>query len=80
MREFLRWLAWWRPPCLLETVIVNQVTDRETAIRGVLWRSRGAWLVLKQCHMLTVGRDAVPIDGEIVIHRSQVAFIQRFPL
>lgn len=77
MNEFLRWLCWWKPPCLLATVIVNRVDDQETAIRGVLWRSRGAWLVLKQCEALTVNQKPTAIDGEIIIHRSMVSFIQK---
>lgn len=76
MREFLRWLCWWKPPCLLELVIVNRVGDDE-AFRGVLWRSRGAWLVLKQAELLVANQQPSPIDGEIIIHRSKVAFIQR---
>lgn len=79
MREFLRWLAWWRPPCLLEAVIVNRIDDPRSAIRGVLWQSRGAWLVVKQAELLTAGEQPTPIDGEIVLHRTNVAFIQRLP-
>lgn len=77
MRNWFDALCWWKPPCLLATVIVNRVDDRETALRGILWRSRGAWLVLKQAEALTVGQSPAAIDGEVIIHRSQVSFIQR---
>lgn len=77
MNKFIAWFCWWKPPALLETVIVNQVNDDRTALRGVLWRSRGAWLVLKQVEALTVGEKPVPVDGEVLIHRDRVAFIQK---
>lgn len=76
MRAFLRWLCWWKPPALLETVIVNLVGD-ETVVRGVLWQSRGAWLILKQAEALTVNEKPQQIDGEVLIHRDRVAFIQK---
>lgn len=49
------------------------------AIRGVLWQSRGAWLVFRDCHGLVEGQKAQPIDGEVVIHRSNVSFLQVLP-
>lgn len=77
MRAFLEWLSWWRPPAMLATVIVNRLDNPNEALRGVLFRSRGAWLVLKQAEQLTAGEKPVPLDGEVLIHRSQVAFIQK---
>lgn len=74
-----RWLCWWRPPCLLRTVIVNQIGGSESALRGVLWESRGAWLTLKEASVLQENKPATAVDGEIVIHRSNVAFIQVLP-
>ena len=79
IRDFLEWLAWWRPPCMLRTVIVNFVGDDETAIRGVLWRSRGPWLVIKAAEILTPNQAPAPADGELVIPRARVAFLQRLP-
>ena len=49
------------------------------AIRGLLWQSRGAWLVMRDCHALVEGQQAQPIDGEVVIHRSNVSFLQVLP-
>jgi hypothetical protein len=57
-------------------VIVNLQSDSDTALRGVLWQSRGAWLVLREVVMLKVNTPQTPVDGEVVIHRSNVAFIQ----
>lgn len=72
-----RALLWWRPPCLLRQVIVN--LDGGDAIRGVLFGSRGAWLTLKEADGLTEGQPAARIDGDVVIHRSKVQFIQVLP-
>jgi hypothetical protein len=56
-------------------VIVN-LKSEENAIRGVLWRSRGAWLVLRDVSILKAATPPTRIDGEIVIHRDNVAFLQ----
>lgn len=71
------WLAWGRPPCLLRTVIVN-LTDGAT-IRGALWDERGAWWVLRHAEHLRPGVDPEPIDGEVVVHRSHISFVQVLP-
>jgi len=74
------WRAlWWRPPCLHRLVIVNLVADSNTAVRGVLWSSRGAWLTLKDCAVLKGGIPPARVDGDVVIHRSQVLFVQVLP-
>jgi len=72
-------LCWWRPPCLLRRVIVNQVSDQAVSVQGVLWQTRGAWLTLKEPQLLRTGAPPLPIDGEVVVHRSQVAFLQVLP-
>ena len=74
----MRWLLWWRPPCLLRVVIVNLKDDPNTAIRGVLWNSRGAWLTVRQASLLRGGAEpeTTTMDGEVVVHRSNVAFLQ----
>jgi len=74
----MHWLLWWRPPCLLRSVILNLKDDPANAVKGVLWSARGSWLTLRDCSLL---RPAGPtkIDGEIVVHRSNVAFLQVLP-
>lgn len=73
------WLFWWRPPCLLRTVIVNFKDDPTTAIKGVLWSSRGPWLVFRAGELPKAGTAATPIDGEAVIHRTSISFLQVLP-
>lgn len=72
----LRWLCFWRPPCLLAQVIVNLKDDPSTAIKGVLWQSRGHWLTFRDCSLLKAASPPTKMDGEVVIHRSNVAFMQ----
>jgi hypothetical protein len=43
---------------------------------GVLWGKRGEYLVLKSAQMHDVGERAVPVDGELVIERGQVDYVQ----
>lgn len=59
---------------VLRRVIVNTRTDR--AFRGVLWRQRGGYLVLRDAEMIQPGGQAVQVDGEIVIGAENVDFIQ----
>jgi hypothetical protein len=73
------WLAWWRPPCLLRVVIVNLIDEPDTALKGVLWRSRGPWLVLQDVAMMKSGVPPVVVDGHVLVHRQNVAFIQVLP-
>jgi hypothetical protein len=76
----MHWLFWWRPPCLLQGCIVNLKTDG-VAIRGVLWAARGPWLTLKDGALIKAEAGAVPIpiDHEVIVHRSNISFIQVLP-
>lgn len=72
-------MFWWRPPCLLRTVIVNFTDDQTTAIKGVLWSSRGPWLTFKSAELLKHGLPPTPIDGEAIIERRAISFLQVLP-
>ena len=74
-----RWLLFWRPPCLLRACILNLKSDPTSAIKGVLWSSRGQWLTFKDCAILKAGQPPAQMDGETVIHRDNVAFLQVLP-
>lgn len=63
----------WRRTAVRKRVIVN-LTDK--AFSGVLWAKRGPLLVLRDVELLEAGRAAQPVDGEIVIERARVEFIQ----
>jgi small nuclear ribonucleoprotein (snRNP)-like protein len=60
-------------PCLRQ-VVVNTKTDR--AFRGVLWRKRRGYLVLRNVEMLQPGGAMMRMDGEVVVDRANVDFIQ----
>jgi hypothetical protein len=75
----LRWLGWWRPPFLYRVCLVNVVSDPDLAFRGVPWQMRGAWLVLRHAALIKPTTAATPIDGEVIIHRSNVSFVQVLP-
>jgi len=55
-------------------VVVNTRTDR--AFRGVLWQRRWGYLVLREAELVKAGGETVRMDGEVVIDRSNVDFIQ----
>jgi len=75
----MRWLCWWRPPCLLRRVLVNFTHDSTEAFDGVLWSARGPWLVLRDVSALKSGQPPLPLPGDIVIHRAQIAYLQVLP-
>ena len=55
-------------------VVVNTKTTR--AFRGVLWRARGRHLVLRNAELLGPGGERTHLDGEVVIERANVDFVQ----
>jgi hypothetical protein len=75
----LAWLLWWQPPCLLRVVVVNLIDDPDSAIQGVLWRSRGPWLSLRKVSILKANSAPLAVDGDVIVHRSNVNFIQVLP-
>ena len=55
-------------------VIVNTKTER--AFRGVLWRRRWGYLVLRNAELIKARGETVLVEGEVVILRENVDFIQ----
>jgi hypothetical protein len=64
---------WWRRTALRKRVVVN-LADK--AFAGVLWAKRGPLLVLRDATLMQHGAADTPLDGEVVIERSKVEFIQ----
>lgn len=64
----------WRRTALRKRVLVNLTTDK--AFRGVLWAQRGPLLVLRGVTLHEGGRPPVPMDGEVVVERSRIDFVQ----
>lgn len=69
MRSFTRTMARRR-------VVVNLLNGQ--AFQGILWDQRGPLLVLRNAVMIVPGGHH-PVDGEVVVERSQVSFIQVLP-
>lgn len=70
------WLCWWRPPSHLRRVIVNFTHSENEALEGLLWQSRGPWLILREVTALKGGREPLKIPGEAHVHRTHVAYLQ----
>jgi small nuclear ribonucleoprotein (snRNP)-like protein len=66
--------ASWRRVALHRRVLVNLKTDK--ALRGVLFDQRGDVLVLKDTVLLEPNADPVRIDGDVVVERANIDFVQ----
>lgn len=62
-------------PRLRRRCIVNLRGETDT-LEGVLWTRRGRWIVLKDVRLLRASGEATPADGEVLIDRDQVNFLQ----
>lgn len=66
----LRFRRW--PVC--ERVLVNMEDGR--AFDAVLYDQRGQLLILRNATLIEPGTEPVPVDGEVLIERARVSFIQ----
>lgn len=64
----------WRRNVVRRRGIVNLKSGR--TFRGILWKQSGPLVVMRQAEMLEAGREPIPVDGEVVIERSEIEFIQ----
>lgn len=55
-------------------VMVNLIGG--SAIQGVLWDDRGPLLVLKDARLHVDGGNQAPLDGEVVVERARIDFVQ----
>jgi small nuclear ribonucleoprotein (snRNP)-like protein len=63
-----------RKVLVLRRVIVNLVDG--SSIQGVLYRDPGNLIVLKDAIYHEPGNEPIPLDGDTVIERTKVLFIQ----
>lgn len=59
---------------LCQRVLVNLEDGR--AFAGVLYDRRGPLLVLRDAQLIEPGAEPTAVDGEVLIERPKVAFIQ----
>lgn len=69
-------LWYWRPPCLLRTVLISLKSPADEGVRGVLFESRGPFYVLKHPTAIKAGHPPEDLDGDVIIDRHNVAFIK----
>jgi hypothetical protein len=65
-------------PRLRRRCIVSLLGTTDS-IEGVLWTRRGRWLVIKDPHLVRTSEQGSKVDkadGEILIDRDQVSFVQ----
>lgn len=67
----------WRRAALRRRVLVNLKTDK--ALDGILFAKRGSILVLKMTKLHESGRPPVALDGDVIVERANVDFMQVFP-
>lgn len=60
----------------LRTSIINLRSG--TVFRGVVWRRRGPWLVLRSAELLSDRDNPVnkKVDGEVLVQMSDIDFVQ----
>ena len=63
----------WQHPAECRQVIVNA---GDNAFRGILWRRRGGYLIMRQVVLLRPHAEPLPLDGEVLVPQEQVDFIQ----
>lgn len=67
-------LVWARRVMIRRRVLVNLTSGQ--AVNGVLWARRGRLLVLKDAQLLEPGAEPTAMDGDVVIGRERVEFVQ----
>ena len=60
-----------------ERVILNTKSGR--AFRGVLWAYHRRFAILKAAELLNPGGQLVPVDGEVIVPKEEIEFIQVLP-
>lgn len=62
-----------RRSLIRRSVVVNLMSGR--SFRGVLWAKRGPLLVLRDATLLD-GGQTMTVDGEVVVERRMVEWVQ----
>jgi hypothetical protein len=66
--------VWSRRLMLRRRVLVSLTSGR--AVTGVMWTRRGRLLVLKDAQLHEQGADPAGMDGDVVIDRDLVEYVQ----
>lgn len=68
------WLTVQNRLAVRRRVMVNLVDGK--AVSGVLWARRGRLLVLKDATLHEPGAEPTTVDGEVLVERHRVDFVQ----
>jgi hypothetical protein len=66
--------VWSRRLMVRRQVLVQLRSGR--AVTGVLWQRRGRSVVLKSAQVLEPGSEPTVMDGDVVVDRDQVEYVQ----
>jgi small nuclear ribonucleoprotein (snRNP)-like protein len=67
----------WRRWPICKRVLVN--LDDGRAFRGILYHRRGPLLILRDAELIEPGAAPIAVDGEVIVERTRVSFIQVQP-
>ena len=67
-------VIWARRLMVRRRVLVNLRSG--SAVTGLLWSRRGRVLVLKSAELLEQGSAPVVMDGDVILDRDQVEYVQ----
>jgi len=67
----------WRRWPIYRNVLVNLEDGR--AFTGILYGRRGPLLILRQAELIEPGQPPIAVDGEVIVERNRVSFIQVRP-
>jgi hypothetical protein len=56
--------------------VVVQLTDGDHAVTGILWRRTRRLVVVRNAELVEPGREPAPMDGEVVLERDRIAWVQ----
>lgn len=69
---------WWRPEMIVRRLLrrscVLTLHDGQS-FAGLLWAADRRVVVLRNARLMAAGNE-VPVDGELVVERSEIAFMQ----
>ncbi len=67
----------WRRWPICRHVLVN--LDDGRAFTGILYSRRGPLLTLRQARLIEPGGEPIDVDGEVIVERHRISFIQVQP-
>jgi hypothetical protein len=54
--------------------IINTKSDK--TFRGIIWKHNTRFVILKNAELLHSSKQATPVDGEVIVYKEDIDFIQ----